>query len=160
MTLPSGATLISVTCFFSCSCQQFNQSVSNELNIGVGTSFCFCTDGQLHIRQVLHPEASKKVCSLMCFLWFLAKQINFSPVWGHLHTTIAQTLLTCNVLTRLNSLSVWKAYTVPCPYVVLRGVFKLNQKEDLKCLRKKQHIDGTCSFYRVNRWDLGLLLNN
>ncbi|KAJ7403128.1 Epithelial splicing regulatory protein 1 [Pitangus sulphuratus] len=40
--------------------KEFNQSVSNELNIGVGTSFCFCTDGQLHIRQVLHPEASKK----------------------------------------------------------------------------------------------------
>lgn len=157
MTLPSEAILISVTCFF-CSCQQFNQSVSNELNIGVGTSFCFCTDGQLHIRQVLHPEASKKVCSLMCFLWFLAKQIN---LWGYLHTTIAQTLLTCNVLTRLNSLSVWKAYTVPCPYVVLRWVFKLNQKEDnLKCLRKEQHNDGTCSFYRVNGWDLGLLLNN
>ncbi|EMP28325.1 Epithelial splicing regulatory protein 1 [Chelonia mydas] len=41
--------------------QQFNQSVSNELNIGVGTSFCLCTDGQLHVRQLLHPEASKKV---------------------------------------------------------------------------------------------------
>lgn len=41
--------------------RQFNQSVSNELNIGVGTSFCLCTDGQLHIRQILHPEASKKV---------------------------------------------------------------------------------------------------
>ncbi|KAL8181915.1 UNVERIFIED_CONTAM: hypothetical protein K2H54_034340 [Gekko kuhli] len=40
--------------------KKFNQSVSNELNIGVGTSFCLCTDGQLHIRQVLHPEASKK----------------------------------------------------------------------------------------------------
>jgi hypothetical protein len=40
---------------------QFNQSVSNELNIGVGTSFCLCTDGQLHVRQILHPEASKKV---------------------------------------------------------------------------------------------------
>lgn len=43
------------------SCFQFNQSVSNELNIGVGTSFCLCTDGQLHVRQILHPEASKKV---------------------------------------------------------------------------------------------------
>lgn len=41
--------------------RQFNQSVSNELNIGVGTSFCLCTDGQLHVRQILHPEASKKV---------------------------------------------------------------------------------------------------
>lgn len=42
---------------------QFNQSVSNELSIAVGTSFCLCTDGQLHIRQILHPEASKKVKS-------------------------------------------------------------------------------------------------
>lgn len=40
--------------------QQFNQSVGNEINIGVGTSFCLCTDGQLHVRQVLHPETSKK----------------------------------------------------------------------------------------------------
>lgn len=42
--------------------------MSNELNIGVGTSFCFCTDGQLHIRQVLHPETSKKVCSCILIL--------------------------------------------------------------------------------------------
>ncbi|XP_063155572.1 epithelial splicing regulatory protein 1 isoform X2 [Candoia aspera] len=50
---------------------QFNQSVSNELNIGVGTSFCLCTDGQLHIRQVLHPEASKKNILLPeCFYSF------------------------------------------------------------------------------------------
>lgn len=47
------------------SCFQFNQSVSNELNIGVGTSFCLCTDGQLHVRQILHPEASKKVRVLL-----------------------------------------------------------------------------------------------
>ncbi|XP_039383691.1 epithelial splicing regulatory protein 1 isoform X2 [Mauremys reevesii] len=51
--------------------QQFNQSVSNELNIGVGTSFCLCTDGQLHIRQLLHPEASKKNILLPeCFYSF------------------------------------------------------------------------------------------
>ncbi|XP_069076587.1 epithelial splicing regulatory protein 1 isoform X1 [Pleurodeles waltl] len=51
--------------------QQFNQSVSNELNIGVGTSFSLCTDGQLHIRQVLHPEASKKNILLPeCFYSF------------------------------------------------------------------------------------------
>ncbi|RMC15149.1 hypothetical protein DUI87_07331 [Hirundo rustica rustica] len=51
--------------------KEFNQSVSNELNIGVGTSFCFCTDGQLHIRQVLHPEASKKNILLPeCFYSF------------------------------------------------------------------------------------------
>ncbi|XP_053324233.1 epithelial splicing regulatory protein 1 isoform X3 [Spea bombifrons] len=51
--------------------QQFNQSVGNELNIGVGTSFCLATDGQLHIRQVLHPEASKKNIMLPeCFYSF------------------------------------------------------------------------------------------
>lgn len=70
-------------------------------------------------------------------------------------------LLICNVLTRLKSLSVWKAYTMPYPYTVLKCLFKLNQKDDaLKCLRKKQCIDSTCSFYTVNRWDLGFLLHN
>ncbi|MGH0160433.1 UNVERIFIED_CONTAM: hypothetical protein FKN15_039328 [Acipenser sinensis] len=39
---------------------QFNQLVANEPSLGVGASFCLCTDGQLHIRQVLHPEASNK----------------------------------------------------------------------------------------------------
>lgn len=33
--------------------------MSNELNVGVGTSFCLCTDRQLHDRQILHPEACK-----------------------------------------------------------------------------------------------------
>ncbi|OXB69401.1 hypothetical protein ASZ78_004891 [Callipepla squamata] len=65
------AAQVSYMCVFCCSCFQFNQSVSNELNIGVGTSFCFCTDGQLHIRQVLHPEASKKNILLPeCFYSF------------------------------------------------------------------------------------------
>ncbi|KAF6344941.1 hypothetical protein mRhiFer1_010305 [Rhinolophus ferrumequinum] len=51
--------------------QQFNQSVSNELNIGVGISFCLCTDGQLCVRQILHPEASKKKILLPeCFYSF------------------------------------------------------------------------------------------
>ncbi|XP_006003504.1 epithelial splicing regulatory protein 1 isoform X3 [Latimeria chalumnae] len=51
--------------------KKFNEAVSNELNIGVGTSFCLCTDGQLHIRQVLHPEASSKNITLPdCFYSF------------------------------------------------------------------------------------------
>ncbi|KAM4688443.1 epithelial splicing regulatory protein 1 isoform 2-T2 [Discoglossus pictus] len=58
--------------------QQFNQFVGNELNIGVGTSFCLCTDGQLHIRQVLHPEASKKNILLPeCFYSFFDLQKEF-----------------------------------------------------------------------------------
>lgn len=75
---PTLVLSLCVSCSF-----QFNQSVSNELNIGVGTSFCLCTDGQLHVRQILHPEASKKVrvlasqkmiwgaCRLFLKKWFI-----------------------------------------------------------------------------------------
>ncbi|XP_051879817.1 LOW QUALITY PROTEIN: epithelial splicing regulatory protein 1 [Pristis pectinata] len=58
--------------------QQFNRSVSNELNIGLGTSFCLCTDSQLHIRQVFHPEASSKNVTLPeCFYSFFDLQKEF-----------------------------------------------------------------------------------
>lgn len=58
--------------------QQLDRSVSNELNIGLGTSFCLCTDGQLHIRQVFHPEASRKNVSLPeCFYSFFDLQKEF-----------------------------------------------------------------------------------
>uniref|UniRef100_A0A8C7SK23 Epithelial splicing regulatory protein 1 n=1 Tax=Oncorhynchus mykiss TaxID=8022 RepID=A0A8C7SK23_ONCMY len=37
-------------------------------SLGAGTSVCVCTDGQLHIRQVLHPEAAGKNLALPeCF---------------------------------------------------------------------------------------------
>ncbi|XP_048116189.1 epithelial splicing regulatory protein 1 isoform X3 [Alosa alosa] len=37
--------------------KQFNSCLSAEVN---QRHFCFCTDGQRHIRQVIHPETSKK----------------------------------------------------------------------------------------------------
>uniref|UniRef100_A0A8D0B4S3 Epithelial splicing regulatory protein 2 n=1 Tax=Salvator merianae TaxID=96440 RepID=A0A8D0B4S3_SALMN len=40
--------------------QQFSQLVSSDLKSLGRNSYIFCTDGQLLIRQVLHPEASKK----------------------------------------------------------------------------------------------------
>lgn len=44
---------------------QFHLQVTNEVNsAGAGTSVCLCTDGQLHIRQVIHPEAASKVSEL------------------------------------------------------------------------------------------------
>ncbi|XP_072881987.1 epithelial splicing regulatory protein 1 isoform X1 [Hemitrygon akajei] len=56
--------------------QQFNQSVSKELN--EGTSFCLCTDSQLHVRQVFHPEASSKNITLPeCFYSFFDLQKEF-----------------------------------------------------------------------------------
>ncbi|KAJ8290979.1 hypothetical protein GJAV_G00019900 [Gymnothorax javanicus] len=47
---------------------QFNERLITELN---GASFCLCTDGQLHVRQVIHPEASSKNIMLPeCFYSF------------------------------------------------------------------------------------------
>ncbi|KAJ8394574.1 hypothetical protein AAFF_G00043770 [Aldrovandia affinis] len=47
---------------------QFNKRLSVEVN---GASLCLCTDGQLHIRQVIHPEASSKNIMLPeCFFSF------------------------------------------------------------------------------------------
>ncbi|XP_060679662.1 epithelial splicing regulatory protein 1 isoform X4 [Hemiscyllium ocellatum] len=58
--------------------QQFNRSVSTESNIGVSTSFCLCTDSQLLIRQVFHPEASNKNVVLPeCFYSFFDLQKEF-----------------------------------------------------------------------------------
>uniref|UniRef100_A0A4W5L3J1 Uncharacterized protein n=1 Tax=Hucho hucho TaxID=62062 RepID=A0A4W5L3J1_9TELE len=49
--------------------KQFHLRLTNEVNsLGAGTSVCVCTDGQLHIRQVLHPEAAGKNLALPeCF---------------------------------------------------------------------------------------------
>ncbi|XP_038567451.1 epithelial splicing regulatory protein 1 isoform X3 [Micropterus salmoides] len=51
---------------------QFYLQLTNEVNsAGAGTSVCLCTDGQLHIRQVIHPEAaSKNILVPDCFYSF------------------------------------------------------------------------------------------
>uniref|UniRef100_H2LYN9 Epithelial splicing regulatory protein 1 n=1 Tax=Oryzias latipes TaxID=8090 RepID=H2LYN9_ORYLA len=50
----------------------FDLQLKNEVNnAGAGTSWCLCTDGQLHIRQVIHPEAaSKNILVPDCFYSF------------------------------------------------------------------------------------------
>lgn len=52
---------------------QFHLQLTNEVNsAGAGTSVCLCTDGQLHIRQVIHPEAaSKNILVPDCFFSFI-----------------------------------------------------------------------------------------
>uniref|UniRef100_A0AAR2K5D0 RRM domain-containing protein n=1 Tax=Pygocentrus nattereri TaxID=42514 RepID=A0AAR2K5D0_PYGNA len=58
---------------------QFNERLCSEINTSAGNSFCLCTDGQLHLRQVLHPEASSKNVLLPeCFFSFfdLRKEFN------------------------------------------------------------------------------------
>ncbi|XP_065101620.1 epithelial splicing regulatory protein 1 isoform X2 [Paramisgurnus dabryanus] len=50
---------------------ELTQRLCAEVDTGAGNTFCFCTDGQLHIRQVLHPEASSKNILLPeCFFSF------------------------------------------------------------------------------------------
>lgn len=44
--------------------QQFDQYLRQELNTKDGNTFCLCTDGQLHIRQCLHPQATSKKVEL------------------------------------------------------------------------------------------------
>lgn len=46
-------------------CVQLNQRLCAEVDAGAENTFYLCTDGQLHIRQVLHPEASSKVLKLL-----------------------------------------------------------------------------------------------
>ncbi|XP_077577288.1 epithelial splicing regulatory protein 1 isoform X1 [Stigmatopora nigra] len=50
----------------------FHLQLTNEVNsAGAGTSVCLCTDGQLPIRQVIHPEAaSKNILVPDCFYSF------------------------------------------------------------------------------------------
>ncbi|XP_068180771.1 epithelial splicing regulatory protein 1 isoform X1 [Antennarius striatus] len=50
----------------------FHLQLTNEVNsAGAGTSVCLCTDGQLHIRQVIHPEATgKNILVPDCFYSF------------------------------------------------------------------------------------------
>ncbi|XP_069777968.1 epithelial splicing regulatory protein 1 isoform X3 [Narcine bancroftii] len=65
--------------------QQFNRSVSSELNIGLGTSFCLCTDSQLHIRQVFHPEASRKEFKKCCPDAPDLRELDLNVMSNHLH---------------------------------------------------------------------------
>uniref|UniRef100_A0A096MF52 Epithelial splicing regulatory protein 1 n=1 Tax=Poecilia formosa TaxID=48698 RepID=A0A096MF52_POEFO len=57
----SGADCMYTATSLDSGLNMFNLQLTNEVNsAGAGTSLCLCTDGQLHIRQVIHPEAASK----------------------------------------------------------------------------------------------------
>ncbi|XP_029928732.1 epithelial splicing regulatory protein 1 isoform X2 [Myripristis murdjan] len=68
----SGADCVSTATDLESALNQFHLRLTNEVNsAGAGTSICLCTDGQLHIRQVIHPEAaSKNILVPECFYSF------------------------------------------------------------------------------------------
>lgn len=68
----SGADCLYTATSLDSGINTFNLQLTNEVNsAGAGTSVCLCTDGQLHIRQVIHPEAaSKNILVPDCFYSF------------------------------------------------------------------------------------------
>ncbi|XP_034030750.1 epithelial splicing regulatory protein 1 isoform X3 [Thalassophryne amazonica] len=68
----SGADCVSTATNLEAALNQFHLQLTNEVNnMGAGTSVCLCTHGQLHIRQVIHPEAaSKNILVPDCFYSF------------------------------------------------------------------------------------------
>ncbi|XP_054856266.1 epithelial splicing regulatory protein 2 isoform X2 [Eublepharis macularius] len=73
--------------------QQFSQLVSSDLKALGRSSYTFCTDGQLLIRQVLHPEASKKNLLLSdCFYSFFDLRKEFHNCYPNSASVKDQTI--------------------------------------------------------------------
>ncbi|XP_029958093.1 epithelial splicing regulatory protein 1 isoform X2 [Salarias fasciatus] len=98
----SGADCVSTATSLETALNLFHLQVTNEVNsTGAGTSLCLCTDGQLHIRQVIHPEAaSKNILVPDCFYSFFDLRKEFKK---HFPTSDLKTL---NVYTMAESLSI------------------------------------------------------
>ncbi|XP_076009926.1 epithelial splicing regulatory protein 1 isoform X2 [Genypterus blacodes] len=80
---------------------QFHLRLTNEVNsTGAGTSVCLCTDGQLHIRQAIQPQAaSTNILVPDCFFSFFDLRKEFRK---HFPTTDLKAL---NVYTMAECLS-------------------------------------------------------
>ncbi|CAN9514239.1 unnamed protein product [Ophioblennius macclurei] len=98
----SGAECVSTATSLETALNLFHLQVTNEVNsTGAGTSLCLCTDGQLHLRQVIHPEAaSKNILVPDCFYSFFDLRKEFKK---HFPTSDLKTL---NVHAMAESLSI------------------------------------------------------
>uniref|UniRef100_A0A8C3CMZ3 Epithelial splicing regulatory protein 2 n=1 Tax=Cairina moschata TaxID=8855 RepID=A0A8C3CMZ3_CAIMO len=75
--------------------QQFIQLVSSDLKVLGRSSYTLCSDGQLLIRQVLHPETSKKNFLLSdCFYSFYDLRKEFHACYPSSATVKDQTIKT------------------------------------------------------------------
>ncbi|XP_068591187.1 epithelial splicing regulatory protein 1 isoform X3 [Cebidichthys violaceus] len=108
----------------------FHLQLTNEVNsAGAGTSVCLCTDGPLHIRQVIHPEAaSKNILVPDCFYSFFDLRKEFKK---HFPTSDLKAL---NVHTMAESLSIpvdvpamWDPSTTQDPSAILPAEIAVQQ---------------------------------
>ncbi|XP_076594405.1 epithelial splicing regulatory protein 1 isoform X1 [Chaetodon auriga] len=108
----------------------FHLQLTNEVNsAGAGTSVCLCTDGQLHIRQVIHPEAaSKNILVPDCFYSFYDLRKEFKRHFP------ASDLKALNVYLMAESLSIpidmsamWDPSATPDPSAILPAEIAVQQ---------------------------------
>ncbi|XP_034552944.1 epithelial splicing regulatory protein 1 isoform X2 [Notolabrus celidotus] len=113
---------------------QFHLQLTNEVNsAGAGTSVCLCTDGQLHIRQVIHPEAaSKNILVPDCFFSFIDLRKDFKM---HFPTSDLKAL---NVHVMAESLSIpvdvlpmWDPSATPDPSAILPAEVAVQQVQTM-----------------------------
>ncbi|CAG11919.1 unnamed protein product, partial [Tetraodon nigroviridis] len=108
----------------------FHLQLTNEVNsAGAGTSVCLCTDGQLHIRQVIHPEAaSKNILVPDCFYAFTDLRKEFKK---HFPTTDLKAL-SVQAMAELLSIpaklsAVWDPSAAPDPSAVVPAEMAVEQ---------------------------------
>uniref|UniRef100_A0A671ME25 Epithelial splicing regulatory protein 1-like n=1 Tax=Sinocyclocheilus anshuiensis TaxID=1608454 RepID=A0A671ME25_9TELE len=133
--------------------EQLNQRLCAEVDAGAGNTFYLCTDGQLHIRQVLHPEASSKNILLPeCFFSFFDLRKEFKkkfPSEGELKDLNLQVM--ADFLTTYILLSEYKYNIHKCfCYELVLFVFighqfsfpeKVNDKFETGTCSKMERVD-------------------
>ncbi|XP_071325258.1 epithelial splicing regulatory protein 1 isoform X3 [Trachinotus anak] len=130
----SGADCASTAASLEAALNLFHLQLTNDVNsAGAGTSVCLCTDGQLHIRQVIHPEAaSKNILVPDSFYSFFDLRKEFKK---HFPTSDLKAL---NVYNMSESLSIpvdvppmWDPSATPDPSAILPAEIAVQQVKNM-----------------------------
>uniref|UniRef100_A0A674NML8 Epithelial splicing regulatory protein 1 n=1 Tax=Takifugu rubripes TaxID=31033 RepID=A0A674NML8_TAKRU len=129
-----------------------NEKVKPSIEVitraGAGTSVCLCTDGQLHIRQVIHPEAaSKNILVPDCFYTFMDLRKEFKT---HFPTSDLKALNVHAMADCILSLSVRFIFAVEQVQVMARIVLALLAQPFVHTFSSQERVSekfetGTCS---------------
>ena len=90
-------------------CPQFDQFARSKLALDGGSTFHLVTDGQLHLRQCLHPEACSKSMELPHYYWaFHDLRKQFRETYKTEEMNSVQDMLTCILFGALLMMGRWK----------------------------------------------------